>query len=137
MKKIFLNVLMIILLQTCFAQNYLPYYEAINNAKVLIADSNYSEAFKTYNKTFKEYDAYTYDYIDAYTCAVNTGKYKCAKTFIYKAVKTGYDPKYIFDMLQPQCKEIKYNKNKLKRLYKKYLHTIDIDYSVVVYLNCS
>ena len=119
-----------------FSQNYLEYYYAINNAKVLTADSNYSEAFKTYIETFKKYNAFTYDYIDAYSCAVNIKKFHAAKKYIYKAVKSGYDPKYIydttdvFDGLQPQCKEIKYNKNKLQRLHKKYFQSIDIDYSI-------
>ena len=49
MKNIILLINFQLFIFSGFSQNYLNYYYAINKAKVLIADSNYTEAFKTYN----------------------------------------------------------------------------------------
>ena len=66
------------------------YYYAINKAKVLAVDSNYTEAFKTYNNAFNHHKAFCDDFVSAYSCAVSIKKYSAAKKYIYKGFRPPY-----------------------------------------------
>ncbi len=138
MKKLKLFFLLLILCKYGYSQNYLAYYSSIDNAQVYMADSNYFEASKIYKTAFKKYDAFSDDYVDAYTCAVYLKKYNLAKKYIYTAVKKGENPSYIFDTisiddgLQPKCNKITFNKNKLNRIRTNYLNKINLAYSIEI-----
>ena len=90
-----LNLFFIFAIQYSFGQNYLDYYNQINKAKLLAADSNYMESALLYHKTFQEYDLeFARDCVNAFEVSSLTGEDSLTTFFIKSALKRGVPISY-------------------------------------------
>jgi len=118
----------IVLSITGYPQNYIAYYAAMNQAKVLMIDSNYTEAYLIIQKAFTKNEPLTNDLVIAYNCAIKLGKHRTAKKYIYAAIEKGY-PLSNLQYLEPSNRN-KLKERKINSAYKKYITTVNIDYSI-------
>ncbi|MBN1650751.1 MAG: hypothetical protein JW857_05455 [Bacteroidales bacterium] len=115
-------------IQKVSAQNYLSYYQTINNAEIaaldknhLLSDSLYKVAFSLVNKPFKE---------DYYLAALNADKLK-DNTKVYNYLKLGIENGLVFKRIKKlanftKTKQYKNLKQDYKSLRNEYLQTLNI-----------
>jgi len=122
MKNLFFLLLLTIILKTGYSQNYITYYSAINEVRVLMIDSNYREAYEIIQTAFKNNESLAADDILAYKCAIYLKKYRHARKHIYDAIKKGYDVSWI-----EIDDNFRISKKKMLRLYNYYKSLIDME----------
>ena len=89
------TIIMILITQISFGQNYLDYYKQVNEAKLLSVDSNYLQSALTYKKTFEAYDfEFARDCINAVEVSTALNHDSLTFYFIKCALKRGVPISY-------------------------------------------
>lgn len=76
------------------AENYIPYFKQVNQARILIAQKKIDSAFQVYQAVFKTYPKHFYrDVHNACACAIRLKKWDAANLLVRELIAYGYQKK--------------------------------------------
>ena len=126
MKNISILLIALLLALPAFAQNYLPYYERVNKAKLLTFKGEYKAANKEYQKAFKMVDTpHGWDLREAARNAAKMKDTSLAFSYYQKAADLGFYPEYMLESQDSLALRSKITEIKVKNCNSRLCSIVD------------